>query len=124
MRPLLFVFALAGCATAALNRSAEAEERLARELAGRSPGEPVACIPARVGTALAVVSSDTLVYRGVGTIWVNRLGRACPGLSEHDTLLVETHGNQDGRGDRVRGLQPGSTIPGPVCPLGSFTPYG
>jgi hypothetical protein len=38
-------------------------------------------------------------------------------------LVVELHGSQYCRNDRFRTVSAGSTIPGPSCFLGTFTPY-
>jgi hypothetical protein len=123
VRPLILALVLTGCVTAA-DSSGRAEAELAAELQGRSAGAPVACIPASSGTSLDIASADTLVYRTSGTIWVNRLGGRCPGLRPLNRLIIEpSSGGRYCRGDRVRGVEPGSSIPGAVCPLGDFIPY-
>jgi hypothetical protein len=64
------------------------------------------------------------VLRRGDTVWVNRLEGHCPGLRPLNTLVVEPSlGGQYCRNDRVRAIEPGSSIPGPICPLGDFTPY-
>lgn len=123
MRPLILALILTGCVTAA-DSPGEAEAELVAELQGRSAGAAVDCIPINSGTALDIVSADTLVYRAGSTIWVNRLPGSCPGLRPLNQLIIEpSSGGRYCRGDRVRGVKPGSTIPGAICPLGSFTPY-
>jgi hypothetical protein len=99
------------------------EADLSRELAGRSPGSPQDCVAASPGANLAARDSQTLVYRPGGTIWVNRLAAACPGLDPMSTLVIEAHGSRYCRGDRIRAVEPGQSIPGPTCSLGPFTPY-
>jgi hypothetical protein len=118
MRVLTLLFLAAACATASA-RDAD----LSIELAGRAAGPPQDCVPASAGDSLVARDSQTLVYRRGATIWVNRLAAQCPGLEPMSTLIVEVHGSNHCRGDPVRAVEPGQSIPGPICVLGSFTPY-
>jgi hypothetical protein len=121
MRFLPLLLALAGCA--AIGQREEDGAELARQLAGRSAGEPQSCVSITQLAPLEIVDRETIAYRSGSTIYVNRLGGNCPGLRPFNTLIIETHGSQYCRGDRVRTLEPGSSIPGPICPLGDFVPY-
>ena len=127
MRALPLLFIAAGCAAAGTQAGDRRETRdqraLARELAELTPGEAERCVPARQNEALTIVDSRTVVLRSGPTVWVNRLDGPCPGLRPMSTLIVEAHGSQYCRGDRIRGLEPGSSIPGPLCVLRDFTPY-
>ncbi|HEX8262401.1 MAG TPA: hypothetical protein VF547_05960 [Allosphingosinicella sp.] len=118
MRLLPFLLLAAGCATGSAR-----EADLSGELAGRSAGKAEECVPASTGSNLTARDPRTLVYREGGTVWVNRLAADCPGLRESATLIVELHGSRYCRGDRFRTVEPGSSIPGPSCLLGAFTPY-
>lgn len=118
---LLVALVLAGCAMG--ERRMSGEDELARELAGRVAGEPRACIPTMTDRALVPIDRQTLIFREARRIWVNRLRSECPGVRPHSTLILETFSGQYCLGDRVRGLEPGTTIPGPVCILGEFVPY-
>ncbi len=122
MRALIMLLALAGC-TGFGGQTHTAEEDLSRELAGRVAGPPETCVSDHRSRSLQIVDRRTLTYRAGDTLWVNRLAADCPGLRPLNTLIVEKHGSQLCRGDRVRGIEPGSTIPGPMCPLGDFIPY-
>lgn len=115
---LLPLLLLAACATGSAR-----EADLSRELAGRSAGAPQNCVPASAGDSLVARDSRTLVYRRGDTLWVNRLAAACPGLNPMSTLIVDLHGSQYCRGDPVRAVEPGQSIPGPICVLGGFTPW-
>ena len=115
---LLPLLLLAACATGSAR-----EADLSGELAGRTAGPPQDCVPASAGDSLVARDSRTIVYRHGDTIWVNRLAAACPGLRPMSTLIVEVHGSNHCRGDPVRAVEPGLSIPGPICVLGSFTPY-
>jgi hypothetical protein len=117
--PVLLAFALLwGCAAPGAD-----EEALTRELAGRAAGEPRLCIPTNSSTALAIADRRTVTLRLGDTIWVNRLEADCPGFRPLATLVVEVHGSQYCRGDKVSAVESGSAIPGPFCVLGEFTPY-
>ena len=114
---------LGGCAGQTRSAASAEQEGLVRELAGRTAGEAQSCIPVRDSESLTVVDSRTVVRRSGRTTWVNRLDGECPGLRPLVTVIAEIHGSQYCRGDRVRGLDPGTTIPGPHCPLGDWVPY-
>jgi hypothetical protein len=122
MRALMLlapVILLAGC-----TRPAEpASAGLARELANYVPGQAETCISSFPQQNLRVIDAGTIAYGAGRTIYVNHLPGPCPGLSPFNTLIVDTQGSQYCRGDRVRGIEPGSVIPGPTCNLGNWTPY-
>jgi hypothetical protein len=118
---LAVLLLLSSCAMA--DRRGSGEDDLAAELAGRVAGEPRACINPSPQNALRVVDDRTLVYRQGRTLWVNRLRDACPTLDRYSTLIVEVRGGRYCNGDHVRELEPGSSIPGPICILGDFVPY-
>ena len=123
MRALpILLLALAGCAAAG---SFEDRERnaLERNLAGRSAGEPRRCVPAVQGVSLNAVDRRTIVYDTPGTLYVSRLRADCPGLRPDSAIVVEAYGDQYCANDRIRALEPGTTIPGPICLLGEFVPY-
>lgn len=114
---------LAGCATSGDVAAAD-EAELAAELANRRAGEPVDCIDVRASQSLVPVAADTVILRDFGTIWVNELESACPGLRPTSTLIVEPSlAGRYCRNDLIRPLDPGSRIAGATCRLGDFTPY-
>ncbi|WP_414901546.1 hypothetical protein ACMT1E_00595 [Sphingomonas flavalba] len=119
--PLLLLPALALCGA---DTPTSAQRQLTKDIAGRTAGKPARCVPtANGGEALRVIDNQTLAYRDGRTLWVSRLDAPCPGLAPARTLVTETFGGQYCRGDRFYSLQPGSTMPGPFCLLGEFTPY-
>ena len=120
----LIAIAAAGCAASGTQSESRDQRELARELADRTPGEAKRCIPSRQNEALTIVDARTVVLRSGPTVWVNRLDGPCPGLRPMNTLLIEAHGSQYCRGDRIRGVEPGAIIGGPVCTLRDWTPYG
>jgi hypothetical protein len=121
MRGLILILLLAGCA--ALPRDRTGGDSLERELAGRRAGDARACVSAGPQQYLVVARRRAVVLRRGDTVWVNRLSDSCPGMDMFGTLIVDVHGGQYCRGDRVRSLSAGSSIPGPACILGAFVPY-
>ena len=123
MRKAILVATLALFGCAAGPRSPDDSAALARELATRVAGEPRTCISRFSTQVLTIVDSRTLIQRSGDAIWVNRLNAECPGLRPDVTLIVESLGDRYCRGDRVRGLERGTSIAGPICVLNAFTPY-
>lgn len=121
MRPLAFAAAilLAGFANPLPGPSAA----LLKETTGRLAGPAKACVSTISGESLRVLDPMTLAYGAGPTIYINHLPGACPALSQFNTLIVEVQGGQYCRGDHVRGNEPGSIIPGPICNLGDWVPY-
>ena len=105
--------------------SPKAANKLAKALAGRTPGEPVSCIGNMRGSDMQIVDDRTILYREGGTIYVQKPSGGCHGLgSGHYTLLTRLHGStrlcrgQIGEVvDRVSGFTYGS------CVFGDFVPY-
>ena len=121
VRPVLSLLLLAGCAPVA--GPEPRRDALAQELAGRSPGPAERCVLAENQNAIRIADRRTLLYRRGGTIWVNRQQRDCFGNDPLATLVVETFGSSYCNGDRVRRLEPGSSVPGPTCLLRDWVPY-
>jgi hypothetical protein len=121
MRTLLILapLALAGCITDRMT----SDEELADVIGDRVAQAPVDCVSTSLLGNARIIDKQTIVYRRTGTIYVNRLRSECPGLDPYTTLITEVKGGQLCRMDLVSTLDPGSTIPGPKCQLGQFTPY-
>jgi hypothetical protein len=121
MRPLALaaVVLLAGFANPVPGPSAA----LIKETAGRIAEPAKSCVSAFPSESLRVIDSMTLAYGTGSTVYINHLPGPCPALSQFNTLIVELQGSQYCRGDRVRGNEPGSIIPGPSCNLGDWVPY-
>jgi hypothetical protein len=119
--PLLLIpLMLTGCAPAGV---AGFKDTFAQEVAGRSAGPSQSCISPFGNQNLRVVSPQMVAYGTGTTVYVNRLRAPCPALEPLNTIIVESHGGQYCSGDHIRGIEPGATIPGPVCFLGEWTPY-
>ena len=120
---ILLALLVAACVSAPSDPDRREAEALARELSGRVAGAPARCVSAPPSNDFRAIDGSTFAITRGDTIWVNRPGGECPGFSGFSTLLVEAQSGQYCRGDHVRSLEPGSTIPGPICVLGDFVPY-
>lgn len=97
---------------------------LAQATAGRIAGPPQMCISTNPAENLHVIDPQSIAYGYGRTVFINHLPGPCPALSEFNTIIVEAStGGEYCRGDRVRGREPGTTIPGPACNLGDWVPY-
>lgn len=124
MRALPLLLLLGACVSDGVPAETRDQAQLARDLSMRTAGAPQACIPLPNGPgSLQAVDGRTLTVRQGSTLWINRLAAECPGLRPFNTIIVEVHGGDYCRGDHIRALRPGESIPGPVCFLGEFTPY-
>lgn len=105
--------------------SDKASSKLAKALAGRSPGNPVSCISNTRGSDMQVIDDRTILFREGGTVYVQKPAGGCYGLGNGIyTLVTRLHGsNRLCRGqigelvDRVTGSTYGS------CVFGDFVPY-
>jgi hypothetical protein len=124
MKPIPVLALLSVLAACGAPRPPGGDGAFERELATRTAGPSRDCVPASPGGGgLVVVARGTVGYREGGTLWINRLAGACASMAPGDTLVVEARDGEYCRGDRVRGLEPGRSIPGPACILGPFTPF-
>lgn len=111
---------LASCAPVPIASEAD----LARETAGRVAGPALSCISSSTGNNLRPLDAGTLAVGSGQTIYINHFAQPCQALSSTASLIVEAGaGGQYCRGDRIRTLEPGSTIAGPYCVLGDWIPY-
>lgn len=120
----------AACSTAAPlpeQRSARAEERLAKELAGRVAGVPVSCLPTYRSNDMIAIDDSTILFRdGTTRIWRNDVqGGGCNLLGAGGYTLVTRTSGGIGlcRGDigQVMDLRSGTTVGS--CVMGDFVPY-
>lgn len=116
---LLLAIGLAAAAPAATRRHDPLDV-----FTGRVAGKAERCLPFDRAGNLEVLDDRTLVYRESNRrIWRNDLPDACPGLNDDSILVIQLYGSGPCKGDLFHTVQRGSSIPGPVCPLGSFVPY-
>ena len=123
MRALILIAAaatIAGCSRPGVPQRSE----LAETIAGRVAAAPRSCISTNEAQNLRVLDPQTLAYGFGPTVYINRLQAACPGISQFNAIIVEPGlPGQYCRYDRIRSLQPGTSIPGPSCNLGEWIPY-
>lgn len=125
MRALILMVPVlvAGCTIAGDGQTGRERLALDRDLTERVAGPAEACVPQRQNQSLRAVDRRTIVYEDGRVLWVNRLEANCPSLRPDSILIVETFGDRYCRNDQIRALEAGSPIAGPICLLGSFTPY-
>jgi len=123
MRTLMLIAAAATAASCSRPVMPEHSD-LAQAIAGRVAGPPQTCISTNAAENLRVLDPQTVANGSGRTVYVSRLAAACPALSQFNTIIVEgSTGGQYCQADRVRGLEPGTSIPGPSCNLGAWVPY-
>ncbi|GAA0737829.1 hypothetical protein [Sphingomonas japonica] len=102
---------------------ARADARLASAIGDRVPGTAQDCIDPSLIDGPQVVAPKTVIYReNASRIWVST-AEGCPSLRATSTLIVDIYGSNLCRNDRFRTIDPGSSIPGPYCRFGPFTPF-
>lgn len=119
---------LAGCAAspeAAERAEARTRAELAKELAGRTAGEPVRCLRNYQTTNMNVIDDETLLFREGRTIYLQKPRGACHGLANHSmTLVTKPFGtNQLCSGDINELVDLRSGMRGGACVFSEFIPY-
>jgi hypothetical protein len=121
--PVLILVACAANTALPQKTSNSDEARIAKALAGLTPGQPQDCIDHdRVGETRGF--RDTILYVGGKTkVWRNDTVGSCTGLSNGDLPVVRSMSGRLCRGDivqtraRIGGMMTSS------CALGRFVPY-
>lgn len=124
--PGALILAAACAANAALpqrggDRSEEA--KIARQLAGMTPGKPQDCLPRDRYNGMEGYSTTILFIGGPKKIWRNELIGACTGLSRDDLPVITSPSGRMCRGDRVETRSRIGGMMTSACALGSFVPY-
>jgi hypothetical protein len=96
---------------------------ISRDLKGRVAGPPQTCVPTISSGALTAIDASTLAYHSGNIIYLNHPDAPCPAIAPLSTLIVDAAPGHYCRGDRVRGVEYGGGIPGPVCVLGDWVAY-
>ncbi len=123
----LALIACGGAAPAPGSNSAGSkndETRIAKALAGFTPGKPVNCIPQFRPTYSTEAIGDSILYRfNNRLIYLNKTSGRCDNVRRSDALVIRNVGPQLCRGQIIQtvdlfvGIETGS------CALGDFTPY-
>jgi hypothetical protein len=98
------------------------EERLAKVIGDRVPGEPVSCLSHYQTRDLEVIDKTALVYKNGGTIYVNRPKNA-EDVDEDDVLVTKLHGSQFCDLDIVQTYDRSGHFWNGFLSLGEFVPY-
>lgn len=110
--------ALTGCTDRALDPAGE----FADAVKDRTPGPAQRCVNLSRIEGPRIIG-QTILYRDGARLYATTAVDGCPSLSGDPVIVVETYGSQLCANDRFRTLPRGTTIPGPYCRFGPFTPY-
>ena len=124
----LIASALAACTTAPepMTRSAEAEAKLSKLLAGKTAGKPVSCLQSWQSGNMVVIDDNTVLFRDSPTrVYRNDFrGYGCQNLgSGNYTLVTKSSGPSLCSGDIAQVVDLGSGINVGSCVMGDFVPY-
>ena len=125
MRLLTLIVAslmLPGAAPAASPRLTP-EAELARELRGRTAGEPVDCISLRQIRSSRIIDDTAILYDAGHTIYVNRPRSGRESLDRWDTLVTRLHSDRLCSIDTVTLYDSTSRFTTGFVFLGDFVPY-
>lgn len=118
---LLPLLVLASCAGVS-SRSPDDSAALAKELAGKTAGQPRSCIPLNDARSPKAYR-DALVYRTSRRLTYVNAARGCDSFDPDPIFVNRLMTSQLCRGDVVQLVSRAGAIPGSFCVLGDFTPY-
>lgn len=123
----LALIACGGAAPAPGSNSADSksdEARIAKALAGFTPGKPVDCIQQFRPTYSTEAIGDSILYRfNNRLIYLNKTSGRCDNGRRSDALVVRNFGPQLCRGQIIETVDPFVGFANGGCALGDFTPY-
>ncbi len=106
------------------DRDADDRAKLAKALAGLTPGKPTSCIPLAYPTLNTQAIGRTLLYRrNGGEIYVNETSGGCEGAANSDILVQVEHEGRPCSGDIIRTVDNATRITTGSCALRDFVPY-
>ena len=124
---LVMTAAASACAASAISepRTAKAESKLARELAGKVAGAPVKCLPSHRTSDMTIIDDNTILFRdGRNLVYRNDPPGGCSPMGNAGyTLVTRSFTGQMCRGDFVQVVDLTSRITAGACSLGEFIPY-
>jgi hypothetical protein len=113
---------LASGSTAQQGRSAVADQKLAKALAGRSAAAPVNCISER--SRMQVIDDWTILFRDRGVVYVQQPYGGCHGLSNSMSLIRHGFGTtRICRGDINNIVDVRTGFGTGACTYSEFVPY-
>ena len=127
MSLLTLTVALGACSTTPqqMGRTAEADAHLQKLIAGKVPGEGLACLPHYRAKNMVVIDDNTIVFEDGRTVYRNDFrGSQCSRLgSGFYALVTRTSGSGLCNGDIARVVDTSSGMHVGSCVLGDFVPY-
>lgn len=118
---------LASCATTGqpVERSPKALAELASYLDGRTPGNPVSCLPNYRRDDMVVIDENTILFRdGANRVWRNDLKGSCNSLGRPGTaLLTRQFGASLCSGEIAQVIDTSQGFTVGSCAIGDFVPY-
>lgn len=127
---LLILPALLGACSASMStpmpaeRSAAAEAKLDRLIAGKTAAKPITCLPSYKADQMVTIDDNTIAFKDGSRVYVNNMRGGCNHLGTGMYALVtRTSMNALCSGDiaQIADLSSGMTVG--ACALGEFTPY-
>lgn len=106
------------------DRAARAQAELAKEIEGRTAGEPVKCLNLRDIRSTRIIDRTAIVYEMAGgLIYVNKPKGGASSLDKWDVLVTDTHSSQLCDIDVVKLYDASSRMSSGFVNLGPFIPY-
>jgi hypothetical protein len=118
---------VASCSTAPAQeaRDPKAQRHLDEELAGRTAGPPVRCLPQYRANDMQIIDDNTILFKDGRTIYVQHPHGGCPGIAFGNyTLVTRLYGTAqlcDGDIQRLVDFRTG--MGGGSCVFSPFIPY-
>lgn len=128
-RAALFLLAglAAGCTASAetVDVSHDTQAETAEALAGRTAGDPQACVEMRRIRSSRSLGDDAILFEGStrDVVYLNRPEGGCTGLRMGRSIRMRTISSSLCRGDIVTPFDPMSGAEHGGCGLGDFVPY-
>ncbi|WP_375287842.1 hypothetical protein [Sphingomonas sp.] len=121
--PLIVALGVLAASPAASVDRPSADDRLAKALAGMTPGSPVSCLERRRETGYRAIG-DALVFRyGSKLAYVNRTRGGCNGVGPNEAVVIQAGISRLCTGDLARIVDPRTGMESGSCTLGEFVPY-
>ena len=100
------------------------QTKLAKALAGLTPGKPLSCVPLSYPTLNTQSIGNLLLYkRSRNEVYVNETTGGCEGAAGSDILVQVEHEGRPCSGDIIRTVDNTTHMTTGSCALGQFVPY-
>jgi hypothetical protein len=120
---ITFILGAVALAAAPAQAKTTPEEKLARAIEGRVPGEPVKCINLSRVQSSRVIDKTAIVYDVGSTVYVNRPRGGAEQLDSRDILITKTHSGDLCSLEVVQLYDSAARMPTGFVSLGEFVPY-